>query len=162
MSQNNVSLRSFTLIELLVAISIAVLLMTAGAFILSKSSGRGQVTADAELLSTFIGRARNYAANPEDARATGYGVRKVGDTKFEIYKNWKDDDGVGHTNPMNELVSLIKSKMDDSSFDVLFDTPAGSFNVATPVSGTLSLIKKPTTKVKVQITKPGYVDVENP
>lgn len=163
MLQSKIKRKSFTLIELIVAITIALLLMATGAFILNKSSGMGQVTSDAELLSTFIGRARNLAANPDDVNAIGYGVRKFGSgsaqNEFELYKQLVTGTTTTTIPLQDQRIKLTGSQITSPpAFAVLFTTPAGTYNGN--LTATLSLVKKPATFKTIIIKKPGYVNVQ--
>ena len=158
------TLTGFTLIELLVSITIALLLMATGAFIISGQKGMGQVTSDAELLGTFIGRARNLAANPDDINATGYGVREVTaatnnlPTELELFKKVN---GSSNQIGLGEKIKLTGSRIGEvgvaSSFLVLFSTPSGTYNGE--LQKPLYLIRQPGTKKIITVKAPGYVDV---
>jgi len=123
MSQDKI--KSFTLIEFLIATTIALLLIGASVVIFSRTSGASPAKADAEILSTLITKARNYAANPEDENAKGYGVIWQNDKNAEIYKFLPSSDGpvlLGGT----DRISLTGSTM--RNFETLyFESPSGKY-----------------------------------
>lgn len=117
--------KAFTLIEFIIATSIALLLIGASIVVFSKTSGGSPAYADAELLSTLITRARNYAANPEDENAKGYGLIWQNDTTAEIYKFLPSSDSRVLLGGANRI-SLTGSTM--SNFNAIyFECPSGKY-----------------------------------
>jgi len=161
MLRDNPKARSFTLVELIVAVSIALMMMGAGAFMLSKNSGMSQLNSDTELLSTFISRARNLAANPDDQDALGYGVRSKtsDDRQFEIFRRKASMASPSEiTDSVIDSIALTGSKI-APPISVFFSSPAGTYSGPT-ISFTLTLLKKPTQKT-IEISAPGYVNVKS-
>jgi len=154
--------KAFTLVELLVAISIALLLMAAGGYIVSKNSGMSKLNSDTELLSTYIARARNLAANPDDPDALGYGVQSASSdaSRFEIFRRLPSTAPSGWANTVIDSMSLTGSML-DPALSVFFASPSGTYSTSTlPQPYTLKLIKKPTTSRIIQIDPPGVVNAQ--
>jgi len=118
--------KSFTLVEFLVAISIALLLIVSSVIVFSRSSNISAAKTDAEQLSTLISKARNYAANPEDENAKGYGVKFVNEKTAEIYKFLPESTSEELLNPPDTLV-LTNSKMSNFGY-VFFEVPSGKYS----------------------------------
>lgn len=132
--------KSFTLIEFMVATSIALLLIVASVMVFSRSSNISGAKTDAEQLITLISKARNYAANPEDENAKGYGVKFVNEKTAEIYKFLPDKVSEESLDPPDILI-LSNSLMSNFGY-IFFEVPSGKYTNSSSESRIIGFTSK--------------------
>lgn len=118
--------KSFTLAEFLIAVSIALLLISASVIVFSRSSNASAAKSDAQQLESFVNKARNFASNPEDENAVGYGVKFINEKTAQVYKVLPEST---QEEPLSQPAILILSNSQMSNFSpIFFEAPSGRFS----------------------------------
>lgn len=151
-------LKSLTLIEVMVAVSISVILLGVSIPIFSRNAKNQELTNEAEAISAFYSRARNYAFHPERVDVASYKVvgencRSKGCNRLAIYAISSG----GDSNQVDDL--LMPDIIIEVPGDISFNVGDGKADVVSTEVVEISFKDNSKVKAKIEINSIGNIDV---
>jgi len=153
--------KSLTLIELLVTMGIIVLMLSISIPLYIQNARKQDMRAEAELVASFVKRAKNFAQSPENRDATGYRVVvRPGGNGEKTFLDIKRLRGVEEDSLSGEALAISRSSVSLSS-GLDFYVFSGEYKGA---GAEIRLVSKtqPSKTAEVVITKPGSINVQVP
>jgi len=153
----------FTIIELVVAIAISLLLVAAAIPLFTSRARTQEIEKEAWQVSSFVGRAKNYAAHPEFAsfdsnlEPTAYRVKRINATQIRIVRVASS----GETT-ISEDLFLTKSTIINNFSDIDFNVYAGVYSLPNPTEIQLRLTRDQAKTARVIVINPGEISVAVP
>jgi len=153
---------AFTIIELVVVITISLLLVAAAIPLFTSRARTQEIEKEAWQVSSFVGRAKNYASYPEYAsfdpvfEPTAYRVKRIDATDLRIFRVASS----GET-PIGEDLFLTRSTISNFS-DIDFNVYAGVYSSPNPREIQLQLNKDHAKTARVIVINPGEISVAVP